>query len=332
MDMEAVDGTDLKNSIGQSEMSAGVALVIGAGGGLGAALVAQLSSAAGESGAFGSVLALSRGSAPAIDYGNEASLSAAAQWVAVTCAEQQRELRLLIVASGFLHGPQGQPERSFAQLDAEYLGHVFQINAIGPALVMKHFLPLLPKQGRCVAAVISARVGSIGSVTGGDSYQGDRVEGDKNVRFTGDQVQGDKHVRFRGDQIAGGKTVNDGTVHVSGGTVYGAVTGTNIGTINHNAAAASPSVGYELTIDCAPLLQSQHDHEVVVRVSEAKPGMRYRLDLRAPGISQTCRFTGNEAAFYITPPAPGPLRLRATLYEADDNTQIASVSLMVQVQ
>ena len=170
MNMEAVDGTDLKNSIGQSEMSAGVALVIGAGGGLGAALVAQLSSAAGESGAFGSVLALSRGSAPAIDYGNEASLSAAAQWVAVTCAEQQRELRLLIVASGFLHGPQGQPERSFAQLDAEYLGHVFQINAIGPALVMKHFLPLLPKQGRCVAAFISARVGSIGDNSLGGWY------------------------------------------------------------------------------------------------------------------------------------------------------------------
>jgi len=170
MNVKVMDESGLKNSAGQAEMPAGTALVIGAGGGLGAALVAQLSSATGEPEAFGSVLALSRSSAPAIDYGNEASLSAAAQWVAATCAEQQRELRLLIVATGFLHGPQGQPERSFTQLDAEYLSHVFQINAIGPALVMKHFLPLLPRQGRCVAAFISARVGSIGDNSLGGWY------------------------------------------------------------------------------------------------------------------------------------------------------------------
>ena len=33
---------------------------------------------------------------------------------------------------------------------------------LGPALVMKHFLPLLPKSRRCVAGFVSARVGSIG--------------------------------------------------------------------------------------------------------------------------------------------------------------------------
>ena len=170
MNIETGDGSGLKNSAGHADMSAGVALVIGAGGGLGAALVAQLSSAAGKPGAFGSVLALSRSSAPAIDYADEASLSAAAQSVAAQCAEQQRDLRWLIVATGFLHGPQGQPERSFTQLDAEYLNHVFQINAIGPALVMKHFLPLLPRQGRCVAAFISARVGSIGDNSLGGWY------------------------------------------------------------------------------------------------------------------------------------------------------------------
>jgi NAD(P)-dependent dehydrogenase (short-subunit alcohol dehydrogenase family) len=59
------------------------------------------------------------------------------------------QLRALIVASGFLHGPQGQPERSLANLDADYLQHVFAINTIGPALVMKHFLPLLAKTGPC---------------------------------------------------------------------------------------------------------------------------------------------------------------------------------------
>ena len=145
----------------------GAALVIGAGGGLGAALVAQLS---GANAVFPCVLALGRSTQPTLDYDHEASLQAAASWVAAECAERQLELRLLIVATGFLHGAPGQPERSLAHLDADYLRHVFQVNAIGPALVMKHFLPLLPKQGRCVAAFVSAKVGSIGDNALGGWY------------------------------------------------------------------------------------------------------------------------------------------------------------------
>ena len=144
--------------------------MIGAGGGLGAALVARLSDSAGAPERFQTVLALGRSSLPAIDYDDEASLKSAAEWVAAQCASQGTELRLLVVASGFLHGPQGQPERSFSQLDAGYLTHVFQVNTIGPALVMKHFLPLLPKQGRCVAAFVSAKVGSIGDNALGGWY------------------------------------------------------------------------------------------------------------------------------------------------------------------
>ena len=166
--------SDLKNSVNPAVKMAsppgGVALVIGAGGGLGTALVAQLSQATGSAGPCQSVLALSRSSQPAIDYGCETSLQAAAAWAGAECAEKQLELRLLVVATGFLHGPQGQPERSLAHLDAGYLSHVFQVNAIGPALVMKHFLPLLPKQGRCVAAFVSARVGSIGDNALGGWY------------------------------------------------------------------------------------------------------------------------------------------------------------------
>jgi NAD(P)-dependent dehydrogenase (short-subunit alcohol dehydrogenase family) len=36
------------------------------------------------------------------------------------------------------------------------------VNAIGPALAIKHFAPLLPRQGKSVIAALSARVGSIG--------------------------------------------------------------------------------------------------------------------------------------------------------------------------
>ena len=136
----------------------GLAVVIGAGGGLGAALLAQLERDAG----YAQALGLGRYSLVPVDYFDESSLAAAAQHVAEICRASQLELRLLVVATGFLHGEAGQPERSWANLDAGYLEHVFKINTLGPALVMKHFFPLLPKQGRCVTGFMSAKVGSIG--------------------------------------------------------------------------------------------------------------------------------------------------------------------------
>ncbi|MEO7954753.1 MAG: SDR family NAD(P)-dependent oxidoreductase [Polaromonas sp.] len=161
---------DVRTASSRAHPAPGLALVIGAGGGLGAAMLAQLSSTAGESGPCQTVLGLSRSSHPAIDYADEASIEGAAAWLACECAHRQLEYRLLVVASGFLHGDPGQPERSWSQLDAGYLHHVFRINAIGPALVMKHFLPLFPRQGRCVAAFVSARVGSIGDNALGGWY------------------------------------------------------------------------------------------------------------------------------------------------------------------
>ena len=160
--------TNLTNDALQTE--SGLALVIGSGGGLGAALVAQLGQGEGSTSVYSRVLSLGRETQPPLDYANEASIAAAASWVAAQCAELKLDLRLIVVASGFLHGPQGQPERSLGQLDANYLSHVFLINSIGPALVMKHFLPLLPKRGRCAAAFISARVGSISDNSLGGWY------------------------------------------------------------------------------------------------------------------------------------------------------------------
>jgi NAD(P)-dependent dehydrogenase (short-subunit alcohol dehydrogenase family) len=136
------------------------ALVIGASGGLGAAMLAQLVA----SGHFAQVLGLSRSSslqgAPLLDITSEASIAESAAWLAKACAAQP--LRLLIVATGLLHlGGQG-PERSLAQLDADYLQRVMAVNAIGPALLIKHFAPLLPRTGDAKLIFISAKVGSIG--------------------------------------------------------------------------------------------------------------------------------------------------------------------------
>lgn len=54
------------------------------------------------------------------------------------------------------------PEKSIRQIDPTVMLRQFQINAIGPAIVAKNFLPRLDRQSRSVAAFLSAHVGSIG--------------------------------------------------------------------------------------------------------------------------------------------------------------------------
>ncbi len=124
------------------------AVVIGAGG-IGAALADALR-AEGR-------LVLVLGRATGLDLLDEASIAAAAGLVA-----QAGVPRLVVDATGFLHGGGFVPERSWRELDPVHMAQAFAVNAIGPALLMKHFLPLLPRQGIAVFATLSARVGSIG--------------------------------------------------------------------------------------------------------------------------------------------------------------------------
>jgi len=127
-----------------------LAVVVGGGGGVGAAVVAALR----EAGGHDEVLALGRRSSPALDLLDEASIAAAA------AAVRARGVPTLVFdATGFLHGAGMEPEKSWRELDAAHLAHAFAINAIGPALLMKHFLPLLPRDRRAVFATLSARVG-----------------------------------------------------------------------------------------------------------------------------------------------------------------------------
>ncbi len=132
----------------------GLAVVVGATSGIGGALLAQL---AGER-SFRGVVGLSRGGAPPLDLASEETIARAAAHVAGT----GRELRLVVDATGFLHGGGLGPERSWRQLDPAHMAQAFAVNATGPALLMKHFLPLLPRDGKSMFATLSARVGSIG--------------------------------------------------------------------------------------------------------------------------------------------------------------------------
>ena len=53
------------------------------------------------------------------------------------------------------------PEKTFKNIEFEFAKKNFLINAIGPALLIKHFVPLLDKEEKSVFASLSAKVGSI---------------------------------------------------------------------------------------------------------------------------------------------------------------------------
>jgi NAD(P)-dependent dehydrogenase (short-subunit alcohol dehydrogenase family) len=138
------------------------ACVFGGSGGIGAALIERLA----DNPDYGIVYAGSRGgiatrregvSSFDCDLTNEASIMLAAEAIIL-----EGPLDLVIVATGILHrdGHIG-PEKSSRSLDAKILAEVFAINAIGPAMIAKHFLPLMNRDRPAIFAALSAKVGSI---------------------------------------------------------------------------------------------------------------------------------------------------------------------------
>lgn len=127
-----------------------VAVIIGASGGIGSALCARLQ----QEPHVGEVIALSR-SEGQIDLLDETSIEKAAQQL------QGKPIQLLICATGVLDVDGHPPEKSLKQVDPDIMLREFSINAVGPALIAKHFLPLLDRKERAIVAFLSARVGSI---------------------------------------------------------------------------------------------------------------------------------------------------------------------------
>ena len=124
------------------------ALVLGASGGIGAALVAHLRARGDQ------VTALSR-RADGFDLTVEASIVA-------HLAALSGPYDLIFIATGALELQGRAPEKTLRALDPAALAAQFALNATGPALVVKHALRLLPKDAPARLAVLSARVGSIG--------------------------------------------------------------------------------------------------------------------------------------------------------------------------
>lgn len=138
------------------------AVIMGASGGIGGALTHKLA----MRDEVAQIYALSRSTREcdgpkttslSIDLLDEASIAQAA-----TAIGADGPLDLVIIASGTLtDGAAFKPEKSLKQQDLAAFERIFAINTIGPALVAKHFIPLMPRSGRAVFAALSARVGSI---------------------------------------------------------------------------------------------------------------------------------------------------------------------------
>ena len=135
--------------------------IIGASGGIGAAMVDALVANTQVS----QVFALSRQgqshSSPKVlnltyDFTNEGSIMAACE-----AMREAGTFDLIITATGLLQGEGIAPEKNSRALSYEGFQHSFLINTVGPAMTAKHMLPLLTKENKSVFAALSARVGSI---------------------------------------------------------------------------------------------------------------------------------------------------------------------------
>lgn len=120
-------------------------LVLGATGGIGSALMAGLPGA----------VPLSR--ADGLDWRDPRKAESALLAIA-----GRGPFDLIFDATGALEIDGDGPEKALKAIDADTMAAQFAVNAIGPALILKHHDALMPHKGRAVFATLSARVGSIG--------------------------------------------------------------------------------------------------------------------------------------------------------------------------
>ena len=88
-------------------------------------------------------------------------LQADALEAAVRQVDEAGKVDAVLIAVGLLHDEALQPEKSLRALTVEAMLKIYEANCIGPAMVIRAFLPLLPRDRPAVIAALSARVGSI---------------------------------------------------------------------------------------------------------------------------------------------------------------------------
>lgn len=148
------------------------ALVIGSSGGIGSALCAALTTQGWQ------VTGLSRRE-HGLDVTDEAS-------VATILGALDAPFQRIIIATGALEIGDHSPEKALRQISADGMAAQFALNVIGPALVLKHAIRLLPRDEPAVIAALSARVGSIGDNRAGGwhSYRAAKAALNQIIRGT----------------------------------------------------------------------------------------------------------------------------------------------------
>ncbi len=127
------------------------ALIIGSSGTIGSAFIQLLQS----NPACSEVVGVHRHSQYPLDYQNPASIESCANSLSA-----QGSFQLIINTTGVLHSNDWMPEKKLDDVNAEQLMELMKINAIGPALTILHFSPLMDPQNS-VMVTLSAKVGSI---------------------------------------------------------------------------------------------------------------------------------------------------------------------------
>lgn len=90
----------------------------------------------------------------------------------------------IFVATGILAPPGGAPEKQLSAIDPFDMAEVFAVNTMGTANILRHLPQLLPKKGRSVTAILTARVGSIGDnkIGGWHSYRASKAAANMLIR------------------------------------------------------------------------------------------------------------------------------------------------------
>jgi len=129
-----------------------LAVIVGATGAIGNAIANEI-----ENLGFKDVLKVGTNTTPSIDFNNESTILKTIEFV----KNINKPISILFDATGILHHNNSMPEKTLKNIDIDFAKKNFLINAIGPALLIKHFVPLLDNEDKAVFATLSAKVGSI---------------------------------------------------------------------------------------------------------------------------------------------------------------------------
>ncbi|PWQ94100.1 SDR family NAD(P)-dependent oxidoreductase [Leucothrix arctica] len=92
----------------------------------------------------------------AFDLADEKSIQSA-----IARLPEKVEVDWLFIATGWLHDDSHQPEKTYRTLNSEQMSHSFQLNTIGPTLLVKTLLERVKLKHALKIGILTARVGSI---------------------------------------------------------------------------------------------------------------------------------------------------------------------------